>query len=109
MLTFTFNDKTVIVSDKERDNVKNRLAAGAQHDTLSDREKRIAIELCRVRCVSELRTKLIRTADSERKAAFEPGWNNGKTPDEVVAYIKEVDERYAQEMARIDGTSESAS
>jgi hypothetical protein len=101
MLSFQFNDKTVIVSDKERDGLKNRLAAGAQYDVLTDREKRMAIELCRSRCVSELRTKLIRNAESERNAAYAPGWQSGKTPDEVVAYIKAVDEKYAEEIARI--------
>ena len=101
MLSFTFNDKTVIVSDKERDNLKSRLAAGAQFDTINDREKRMAVELCRARCVSELRTKLIRTAENERNSAYAPGWQSGKTPDEVVAYIKAVDEKYAAEIARI--------
>lgn len=105
MLSFTFNDKTVIVSDKERDNTKSRLAAGAQYDTLSDREKRMAIELCRQRCVSELRTKLIRTAEAERNAAYAPGWQSGKSPDEVLAYIKAVDEKFAAEMSRITGTA----
>lgn len=102
MLAYTFNDKKVFVSDQETDGLKRRLAANAQWETLSDREKRISLEIARKRSISDLSNKLKQGAKSVYAAKREEIDNMKLTPEEFQLACIEAREELNAELARIE-------
>jgi hypothetical protein len=108
MLSYTFNDKTIFVSDAEGEKTRMKLAAGATKLTLSDREVYVAIEYGRKYAISSLTNKLKQGAERVRLASRNALNAQAKTtaPEDFMQMHADIDATYDAEIARIKSAGE---
>lgn len=102
MLSYQFNEKTVFVSEQETDNLKHRLAAKAQYDVLTDRERRIALEMARRIAISACSAKLIRGASKVYDAKLKEIMSTPLSPEEFQQLCVAAAAERDAEIARIE-------
>jgi hypothetical protein len=102
MLFYTFNGKKVYVSEAEVKGVQTRLAAGAQLETLSEREKHITTEMARRVAISTCAGKMKNNAIKVRDAALTDLRQARLTPEDFQNETNRLWDEFNAEIARIE-------
>jgi len=104
MLSYPFNSVTVFVSEGESNMFKNQLAAKAQYDVGTDRQRRIAWEMARRIAISACSARLARGSEAVLKETLRElqSMKSTMTPEEYMTADTAAWAAHNTELARIE-------